>query len=95
MKSLNDTKIGNSIWILFTLMLSGLLGRAGISLAAENTWTQKADMPTARNLLSTCVVDGKLYTIGGALSATTSSWAVEEYDPASNSASTSSRLAIS
>ena len=29
-----------------------------------DTWTQKADMPTPRNT-STCVVDGKIYAIGG------------------------------
>ena len=49
---------------------------------ATDTWTKKADMPTARALLSTSEVNGKIYAIGGetphhgtALSA------VEEYDP--------------
>jgi N-acetylneuraminic acid mutarotase len=51
---------------------------------ADGVWTTKADMPTARNVLSTCVVDGKLYAIGGALGATTSLSSVEEYDPATN-----------
>ena len=32
---------------------------------ATNNWTKKADMPTARELLSTCVVNGKIYAIGG------------------------------
>ena len=32
---------------------------------ATNNWTKKADMPTARKLLSTCVVNGKIYAIGG------------------------------
>ena len=31
---------------------------------ATDTWTQKADMPTPRGT-STCVVDGKIYAIGG------------------------------
>ena len=33
--------------------------------AEGDTWTRKADMPTARMLLSTSVVDGKIYAIGG------------------------------
>jgi len=68
--------------ILLILVL--VLGPAVICPAAEDTWTRKADMPMARNVLSTCVVDGKLYTIGGGLNPTTGSWAVAEYDPATN-----------
>ena len=64
------------------LVLILALALATMSLAAEDTWTTKTDMPTARNVLSTCVVDGKLYAIGGALGAATSSRAVAEYDPA-------------
>jgi N-acetylneuraminic acid mutarotase len=30
-----------------------------------DTWTEKADMPTGRYLLSTYVVDGKIYATGG------------------------------
>ncbi|MHC4676573.1 MAG: kelch repeat-containing protein [Planctomycetota bacterium] len=32
---------------------------------ATNNWIKKADMPTAREMLSTSVVNGKIYTIGG------------------------------
>ena len=32
---------------------------------ATDTWKKKADMPTARGLLSTSVVNGKIYAIGG------------------------------
>jgi RNA polymerase sigma factor (sigma-70 family) len=54
------------------------------------TWTQKADMPTGRMLLSTSTVNGKIYAIGGAprgaqqgtLMSSVST--VEEYDPATN-----------
>jgi N-acetylneuraminic acid mutarotase len=35
------------------------------SPAADGTWTQKADMPTARCMLSTCVLDGEVYAIAG------------------------------
>ena len=45
-------------------MLIGLLGTASMSQEA-GTWTQKADMPTARYLPGSAVVDGKIYTMGG------------------------------
>jgi RNA polymerase sigma factor (sigma-70 family) len=49
------------------------------------TWTQKADMPTAR-CCSGGAVDGKIYVIGGYIN--TAPWitttTVEEYDPATN-----------
>jgi len=32
-----------------------------------DTWTQKADMPTPRSYLSTSVMDGKIYAMGGLL----------------------------
>ena len=74
---------GNFIWILTSLMLSGLLGMASMSLAVEDTWTTRADMPTARFGLSTSVVNGKIYAIGGERSAQPLS-TVEEYDPATD-----------
>ncbi len=58
------------------------LGLVTVSLAQEDTWTKKANMPTPRMGLSTSAVDGKIYAIGG-----WASWAgtilatVEEYDP--------------
>jgi len=58
---------------------------------ATDTWTEKVPMPmpTARFTLSTSVVDGKIYAIGGILRTTqsgpeTPSSAVEEYDPATD-----------
>lgn len=73
------------ILTLATLILIGLLGLAGMSIAVEDTWTQKADMPTPRLGLAVSAVNGKLYAIGGvdldgnnnlrALSV------MEEYDP--------------
>jgi N-acetylneuraminic acid mutarotase len=47
------------------------------------TWTQKADMPTARALPGSAVVDGKIYVIGGQ-SSLGSIAVVEEYDPAAD-----------
>ena len=45
---------------------------------ATDTWTPRADMPTGRSLLSTCVVDGIIYVIGGWAPALAT---VEAYDP--------------
>ena len=50
-----------------------------VSLAAEDTWTTKANMPTARYVLSSSVVDGIIYAIGGDAGSRAS--VVEAYDP--------------
>ncbi len=50
---------------------------------STKTWTKKADMPTSRSMLSACVLNNKIYVIGG----TNENWTsvfypnVEEYDP--------------
>jgi len=51
---------------------------------AGDTWTKKADMPTARWGLSTSVVDGKIYAIGGGDAKDNPTSTVEEYDPITN-----------
>jgi len=50
--------------------------------AEGGEWTKKADMPTARDGLSTSVVDGKIYAIGGAVVINIVLPTVEVYDPA-------------
>ena len=52
---------------------------------ATDTWTQKADMPTPKKT-KTCVVDGKIYAIGGWSTANEQSQleTVEVYDPATD-----------
>ncbi|MFW9998387.1 MAG: Kelch repeat-containing protein [Candidatus Odinarchaeota archaeon] len=78
-----------SIILLTSLMLMGLLGTASISQEA-GTWTQKANMPTARFFPGSAVVDGKIYVIGGALvwegltSVAEQTSVAEKYDPAAN-----------
>lgn len=47
-------------------MLFGLLGTASMSLEVDDTWTEKADMPTGRYIAGSAVVNGKIYVIGGA-----------------------------
>ena len=63
-----------------SLTLIALLGVSAIGTAQENTWAKKADMPTGRNGLSTAVVEGKIYAIGGWDGSQILS-TVETYDP--------------
>ncbi len=57
------------------------LGLASGSLAAEDTWTTKADMSTRRHVLSSSVVDGKIYAIGGDPGNDYGLSTMEAYDP--------------
>jgi RNA polymerase sigma factor (sigma-70 family) len=50
----------------------------------KGTWRQRADMPTARYMLSACAVDGKIYAIGGITNQNQYFGAVEVYDPATD-----------
>ncbi|MHC4461983.1 MAG: kelch repeat-containing protein [Planctomycetota bacterium] len=76
------SKKQNSFWIVTGLMLSGLLGAASVSLAAQGVWTEKAPMPTARLGLATAAANGKIYAIGGYAGANAPGLpTVEEYDP--------------
>ncbi|HUT46643.1 MAG TPA: kelch repeat-containing protein [Sedimentisphaerales bacterium] len=61
-----------------------LLVLATVSLAAEDTWTYKADMPTARGFVSGTVVDGKIYVIGGFPTHSSVTQANEMYAPATD-----------
>jgi N-acetylneuraminic acid mutarotase len=63
------------------LVLILTLGLAAVCSAAEDTWTYKADMHTARTFVSGCVVDEKIYVIGGAPSSSSVTSTVEMYDP--------------
>jgi hypothetical protein len=47
----------------------------------KDSWTQRADIPTVRVVLSTCEVDGKIYAIGGAGTSLVGLSTVEMYDP--------------
>jgi RNA polymerase sigma factor (sigma-70 family) len=54
---------------------------------ATDTWTRKADMPTARYGVTACVLDGQIYAFGGRTKWTDQTSAVptvEVYDPATD-----------
>ena len=61
--------------LLFALCL------ISVSLAEEDTWTYKTNMPTARVFAGGCVIDGKIYVISGAPSHSSVTQVVEIYDP--------------
>jgi N-acetylneuraminic acid mutarotase len=63
------------------LVLILALGLVAVCPATEDTWTYKAEMPTARGFTSGCVVDGKIYVIGGFPTHYSVTTAVEMYDP--------------
>ena len=61
-----------------------------------NTWTTRADMPTARLGLASCTVNGKIYAMGGYAAANAPGLTtVEEYDPASDTWSSRSPMPTS
>ena len=68
-------------------MTSGSAFWSGVHRTVEmydpltDTWSTKADMPTARVWFSTSVVEGKIYAIGGALVTREPLSTVEVYDP--------------
>lgn len=65
------------------LILCVLLVINVANLAAEENWTRKTDMPTQRSYFDTCVVNGKIYAIGGEIDrfGDVSVSTVEMYDP--------------
>jgi len=86
-KQLNNQPKALQFVIFFIPFLIAILILSSISLAQKDTWTKKADMPTARVMFSTSAVNGKIYAIGGwdgdPIPRKTFS-AVEEYNPATD-----------
>jgi len=75
----------NAIRINKVVIVAALLGATIRCSAVEGTWARRSDLPTARLGLSTCVVNGKIYVIGGGYSIEgPHSRIVEEYDPATD-----------
>ena len=77
-----------SKWVfLFFLIMSLCIVNTQPIRAAENSWTTKASMPTARAQLGVAVVNEKIYAIGGANNSATGPNVLninEAYDPATN-----------
>jgi N-acetylneuraminic acid mutarotase len=75
------------VWTVFIVLLIAFLSLSAIGMAQEGTWARKADMKIPRGGLSTAVVDGKIYAIGGITRVgglPQTLLTVEVYDPATN-----------
>jgi N-acetylneuraminic acid mutarotase len=57
-----------------------------------NTWSNKVDMPTARDSFAAAAVNGRIYAIGGDNSEPGYLAVNEEYDPVANSWSTKAAM---
>src|SRR5665647_2022399 len=76
--------------VLVFLTASSTIVAIPVSVAAitENTWVEKAPMPTPRGYLETAVVNGKICAIGGSVPIGTN----EEYDPTTDTWTTKSPM---
>ncbi len=74
--------------IIIILFGTGLVGTASICQAQDSPWTTKADLNIARYQQGVCVVNGKIYAIGGEPNGngcgSPGTKSVEEYDPLTN-----------
>jgi N-acetylneuraminic acid mutarotase len=70
---------------IFALLFLAAAGALSV-YAAENSWVEKAPMPTARFSFGVAVTNGKIYAIGGAVATQSGKLtaANEEYDPTTN-----------
>ena len=66
------------------LLFLAILCKPSLNLAQGDTWTKRADMPTARGALSTSVVNGIIYAIGGGGGDAVGVSIVQAYDPATD-----------
>jgi N-acetylneuraminic acid mutarotase len=79
MKTINKNKKTKITFVLVGFVATIVL--TGTRNARADTWTRKADMPTARSGPRSEVVNGKIYVIGGIYA---DRQKVEAYDPATN-----------
>lgn len=71
--------------ILLSIGFLLLCVHAREAAAQPDSWSPVASMPTARERLVTCVIDGQIYAIGGAVAASSPGLSTNErYDPVSN-----------
>ena len=82
MNSLDSMKKRDSLVILCSLVLGGFLGGAQTAVAVEDTWTYRADMPTARGFVSGTAEAGRIYVVGGFPTHYSVTSVMEMYDPA-------------
>jgi len=74
----NHYVILKTFMILFLLTASGWI----FNTFSQDTWTKLKDMPTARSKAGSCLLDGKIYVMGGGSGTDPASWyaTTEAYD---------------
>jgi N-acetylneuraminic acid mutarotase len=78
----NSSVVISLVLVLFVVWMSGIVS----TCFAQSPWTQKAGMLAARGGISSIVLDGKIYVIGGATNTDVpATKAVQIYDPILNS----------
>ncbi len=84
-------------WIatyLSLLLLGVVTAPAALQIRSRGLWFALAPMPSARQEISSAVLDGKIYVIGGFNSSGASTNTVEVYDPVTNTWSRAAPLPI-
>ena len=74
-----------SLGNVLRIVTFGMISMTPMNLAAEDGWTRRTDMPTARFGVTTSVVDGRIYAIGGGVNRGDMVRNVQEYNPATDS----------
>ena len=75
------------------ILVAVLVSCPAVSLAAAETWTKKADMPTPMSCHSASVANGKVYAIGGITNAASAPLTtVEQYDPSTDTWTTKANM---
>ncbi len=69
---------------LMIIILLLTIVRVATQTGNRGAWTTLAPMPSARQEISTAVLDGKIYVIGGFINSGASTSTVEVYDPQTN-----------
>jgi N-acetylneuraminic acid mutarotase len=77
--------------LIYIIICAGLMGIFSITMAQENPWIRKANMPTGRHSFGADTVNGKIYVIGGRYTDNL----LTEYDPAVDSWTTKTPMPTS
>jgi N-acetylneuraminic acid mutarotase len=77
--------------LVYIIISAGLMGIFSITMAQENPWTKKKDMPSGRHTFAVGVVNGKIYAIGGRYTLNL----VTEYDPVTDTWTTKTPMPTS
>lgn len=96
-QGLSTPMVNGKIYAIGGVVSVGISGGEPLSVVEEynpaaDTWTTKAEMPTARYALCTGVVNGKIYAIGGSSTQYRALATVEEYDPATDTWTTKAEM---